>query len=114
MEPKLVVVSGANQGAVSPLNDSETTIGRDADNGLCLNEQAVSRKHCAIKNDAGTYRIIDLNSRNGTFVKGIPVRQKILQHGNTIRLGHTLLVFLSEVDAAEPATQLSKVFEGEP
>jgi transcriptional regulator with GAF, ATPase, and Fis domain len=63
---------------------------------LCLTEDAVSRRHCAIKQDDGIYTIVDFNSRNGTFVNGIPVRQKALQHGNTIRLGHTILVFLNE------------------
>jgi transcriptional regulator with GAF, ATPase, and Fis domain len=96
MEPRLEVVSGASKGTIAPLSSVEMTIGRDSDNGLCLSGAGVSRKHCAITADRGIYRIMDLNSRNGTFVNGIPVREKILQHGNTIRLGHTLLVFLAE------------------
>jgi transcriptional regulator with GAF, ATPase, and Fis domain/pSer/pThr/pTyr-binding forkhead associated (FHA) protein len=109
MEPRLVVVSGTNKGTVARLNQDEMIIGRDATNGLFLSEEAVSRKHCAIQSKDGVYRIIDLNSRNGTFVNGIPVREKILQHGNTIRLGYTVLVFLVEEDEAQtPSNQLAE------
>src|ERR1700732_1648202 len=80
MEPRLAVVSGASKGTIARLNNVEMTISRDPDNGLCLNEDAVSRKHCTIKSDSGIYRILDLNSRHGTFVNSIPVREKILQH----------------------------------
>src|SRR5215469_179135 len=104
MEPSLVVVSGSRKGTIAPLNKQEMTIGRDADSDLCLNEEAVSRKHCAIKFEGGIYRILDLNSSNGTFVNGIPVREKILQHGNTIRLGYTVLVFLNEENETKAST----------
>jgi len=104
MDPRLVVVSGAKKGTITPLDTLEVTIGRDADNGLCLNEAAVSRQHCAIRSDRGIYKITDLNSRNGTFVNGIPVMEKILQHGNTIRLGGTILLFLTEEDGDESET----------
>src|SRR5262249_26196446 len=82
MDPRLVVVSGAEKGTITPLGTLEVTVGRDADNGLCLTEGAVSRKHCAVRSNGGIYKITDLNSRNGTFVNGIPVREKVLQHGN--------------------------------
>ena len=104
MDPRLVIVSGAKKGTITPLGNLEVTIGRDADNGVCLSEAAVSRKHCAIRSEGGIYKITDLNSRNGTFVNGIPVMEKILQNGNTIRLGGTILLFLAEEDGDEPET----------
>jgi Nif-specific regulatory protein len=113
MEPRLVVVSGVRKGTIAHLSNVEMTIGRDADNSLCLSEGAVSRKHCTIKAECGIYRILDLNSRNGTFVNGIPVLEKNLQHGNIIRLGATLLVFLTEADEAELATNHVEAFGDE-
>jgi Nif-specific regulatory protein len=104
MDPRLVVVSGAKKGTITPLGTLEVTVGRDADNGLCLGEAAVSRKHCVIRSDRGVYKITDLNSRNGTFVDGIPVREKILQHGSTIRLGGTVLLFLADEGGEEQET----------
>jgi Nif-specific regulatory protein len=98
MDPRIVVVLGPKKGTVTQLKDAETTVGRDPASALCLGEESVSRKHCAIQAQADTYRVIDFNSSNGTFVNGIPVRNKLLQHGDRIRLGYTELVFLVEPD----------------
>jgi Nif-specific regulatory protein len=40
------------------------------------------------------YEVVDLDSHNGTFVNGIPVRRKVVEHGDTIRVGKSELVFL--------------------
>jgi len=114
MEPRLVVVSGTRKGTVIGLNDGEMTVGRDASNGFCISEDAVSREHCIIKSSAGIYRILDFNSRNGTFVNGIPVREKVLQHGNTIRLGSTVLVFLNEENETKASTGPTEQVGDEP
>lgn len=98
MDPRIVIVSGARKGAIVRLSDAEATIGRDPTSVLCLTEEAVSRKHCAIQADGDTYRILDFNSSNGTFVNSIPVRKKVLQHGDRICVGYTELVFLTEAD----------------
>ncbi len=98
MDPRIVIVSGARKGVSVRLSDAEVTIGRDPASILCLSEEAVSRKHGAIQADGGTYRILDFNSSNGTFVNSIPVRKKVLQHGDRICIGYTELVFLTEAD----------------
>jgi transcriptional regulator with GAF, ATPase, and Fis domain len=108
MEPRLVVVSGTKKNTIITLADGDVTIGRDAGNSLCLGEDAVSRKHCTIKKDGESYRIVDFNSRNGTFVNGIPVRQKVLQHGNMVRLGYSEFLFLAEGDEIETPTKQSE------
>ena len=98
MEPRIAVVVGAKKGTITHLKDGETTIGRDPASALRLSEESVSRKHCAIQADGDLYRVIDFDSSNGTFVNGVPVRNKVLQHGDRIRLGYTELVFLLEPD----------------
>ena len=40
---------------------------------LTLNNSAVSRKHLAIYNDNGKYRVVDLGSKNGTLVNGMRI-----------------------------------------
>src|ERR1700747_3614049 len=98
MEPRIAVVVGAKKGTITHLKDAETTIGRDPASALCLSEESVSRKHCGIQTDGDSYRVIDFDSSNGRFVNGIPVGNKVLQHGDRIRLGYSELVFLLEPD----------------
>jgi transcriptional regulator with GAF, ATPase, and Fis domain/pSer/pThr/pTyr-binding forkhead associated (FHA) protein len=98
MDPRIAVVVGANKGTITHLKDAETSIGRDPASALCLSEESVSRKHCAIQADGDIYRVVDFDSSNGTFVNGIPIRNKVLQHGDRIRLGYTEIVFLLEPD----------------
>jgi succinoglycan biosynthesis transport protein ExoP len=103
--PKLVIASGPKKGAVLQLNQSELTIGRDIQTGLCIADNSISRKQCIIKADRGTYLISDCNSLNGSFVNDVAIREKVLQHGDLIRLGSTELVFLEEEDDAALANR---------
>src|SRR5690242_5362660 len=70
---------------------STTTIGRDSDNDIVLDELTVSRCHALLFTRAGHIAIMDLESANGTFVNGVqvppdtPVR---LADGDIIQLGH--------------------------
>jgi transcriptional regulator with GAF, ATPase, and Fis domain/pSer/pThr/pTyr-binding forkhead associated (FHA) protein len=98
MDPRIAVVVGPKKGTITHLKDAETSIGRDPASALCLSEESVSRKHCAIQADGDIYRVVDFDSSNGTFVNGIPIRNKVLQHGDRIRLGYTEIVFLLEPD----------------
>lgn len=65
------------------------TIGRDRSNGICVHDQLLSAYHAAIKyvENKGFF-LIDLNSKNGSFVNGEQVYQSVrLQDGDCIRLG---------------------------
>src|SRR5947209_5937694 len=94
MDPILVAVSGPLNGATFKLESDETSIGRDATNGICLPGGWVSRKHCAIRKKASDIVIRDLESRNGTFVNGIPVSEHTLVHGDLIAVGDSCFRFL--------------------
>lgn len=58
--PRLVAVSGRLQGTVIPLEEEETSIGRDPENLVCINEHWISREHCVIRNQNGQFKVIDL------------------------------------------------------
>jgi transcriptional regulator with GAF, ATPase, and Fis domain len=94
MKPRLLVISGSLTGTVQPLIDGQLSIGRDASSQLCLIDPALSRKHCTIQQTELQFELIDLDSHNGTFVNGIPIRCKTIAHGDTIRIGNSELVFL--------------------
>ena len=88
MDSRVVVVSGPSKGTVVRLAGAQLSVGRDSGNDLCLHDRAVSRHHFTISETDAAFHLIDLESHNGTFVNGIPVRRKLLGHGDTIRAGH--------------------------
>jgi transcriptional regulator with GAF, ATPase, and Fis domain len=97
MKPRLLAISGSLTGIIRELIDSPISVGRLEANQLCLADPAVSRRHCTIEkvgNLNGHYELIDLDSRSGTFVNGMPVLRRSLEHGDTIRIGNTDFVFL--------------------
>jgi polysaccharide biosynthesis transport protein len=102
MEARLVIIAGANRGAIVWLDKDEILIGREATCEVCLKDEEVSRKQCAVKADNGSFRIMDFSSRNGSFVNGVPIREKFLQHGDKIRIGATELVFLENDEPPTP------------
>jgi adenylate cyclase len=79
-----------------------TDLGRDPGSAIRLNDPLSSRNHAEIrKTPAGQFRIIDLNSRHGTFVEGRRVSEHLLQNGEEIVVGTTRLKFL------EPSEELA-------
>ncbi|HZD48060.1 MAG TPA: sigma 54-interacting transcriptional regulator [Silvibacterium sp.] len=94
MKPRLMAISGSLRGNVRHLVDGQISIGRGDSNHVCVMDRAVSRKHCTIEQVDDRYELADLESHNGTFVNGIPVRRKAVAHGDTIRVGHIEFVFL--------------------
>jgi two-component system response regulator HydG len=102
MKPRLLAISGSLAGTVRELADSEISVGRDEANQLCLIDPTVSRKHCAIRQIDEQFELVDLDSRCGTFVNGMPVRRKLLDHGDTILIGSAEFVFLMHEGEAIP------------
>jgi adenylate cyclase len=80
------------------------TIGRTRENTVCLHfSSLVSRQHALLRcYSAGQYQIIDLGSRNGTYVNDhrvvMPV---ILEPGSRIRIADNTLTFLEDEAADE-------------
>src|SRR2546421_5430801 len=96
MFPKLIAISGKLTGASFALDSDEIAIGREASNQICLHDPSVSRRHCLVKREAPNdqFKIIDLDSFNGTFVNGVPVQEQLLTDGDQVKVGDVLLLFL--------------------
>lgn len=69
------------------------TIGRGKDAGLVVGDQEASRLHCVIFFADGVWVIEDRQSLNGVHVNGKRVPRAVLQPGDTIRVGRTMLRF---------------------
>lgn len=73
-----------------PLAGKEVLIGRGKENGLVLEDHAVSRHHARIVEEAEGHLLVDNNSANGSWVNGQRVTEARLKPGDQIRLGKTL------------------------
>lgn len=69
------------------ITSMETHIGRDYNSTIRLNHRTVSRKHAVIKAENGGYRVIDTESRNGTYINNQRIKQSVLRHGDNICFG---------------------------
>lgn len=70
------------------LQRGETVIGRGAETTLQVEARGVSRAHAKIvMRDAGSATIVDLESRNGTFINGERIDLVVLEEGDEIHLG---------------------------
>jgi len=101
---RLEAVSGPLKGKLFPLTGDEISIGRDPSNEISLLDSLVSRRHCVIRREADGFRLRDLESRNNTFVSGVPVMDRLLVHGDQIRVGNSILVFQGPAASPFPAT----------
>jgi len=56
-------------------------------------DDAIEPRHAVITNRGGRFEIEDCQTPDGTYVNGIPVRRNLLQDGDQIVLGKTVLEF---------------------
>jgi transcriptional regulator with PAS, ATPase and Fis domain len=105
MIASLVAVAGPIKGDVVPLTGEPLSIGRSTCNQLSIPDVALSRTHCRVRSESNQAIIHDLESSNGTFVNGIPVRRRVLEHGDEVRVGQSVFVFVLS-DAAMEASML--------
>jgi hypothetical protein len=92
---RLVVVAspGGEPAAGSTLAlDAITTLGRDVNNAVVVDDEFVSAEHAVLTFRGRTWYVEDLNSTNGTFVNGSPVDGVApLGYGDEIQLGQVRL-----------------------
>ncbi len=90
---RLVVTDGENTDAEALCDSAVATIGSAPSNDLVLDDAAVSRVHVAIDVDDQGYRLVDRDSKNGVFVKGLRVREIYLKDKTEFTLGSTTIRF---------------------
>ncbi|MEM6992806.1 MAG: FHA domain-containing protein, partial [Myxococcota bacterium] len=90
----LTVARGDQVGLVYRVGDERVTIGRGDDADVVVVSEGVSRRHAElIRNATGSIKIVDLDSRNGTFVNRVRVSTAVLEDGDRIRIGESAFDF---------------------
>jgi hypothetical protein len=93
--PILYIKHGQQTGQRFTLNKIPCLIGRDASNEICLNDPHIARQHAQILALSNGYGLVDLGSKEGTFLNGkpVPTQPVLLKSGDVVRIGGVLLVF---------------------
>lgn len=89
---QLRCIRGADTGQVFVLMKTTTVIGRDVNADVTLKSPAVSRLHAEVVMGKRQVVARDLKSRNGIYVKGVLVKESVLQVGETLRIGKCVLM----------------------
>jgi hypothetical protein len=82
-----------------PLDKERITIGRRADNDVCLPYPAVSGEHAAVVTILADSFLEDLGSTNGTLVNGKAIVKHFLTDHDQIDIGRQRLTYMSDNDA---------------
>jgi hypothetical protein len=91
---RLVFRNGPLAGSAVPLRRGVTRIGAIPENNdVVLQSHTVSRYHAVVHRRGRRVEIEDLNSTNGTFVNGAPVRASPLRPGDKVRIADVDLVY---------------------
>ncbi len=94
MNPRLTAIAGRLKGSVFSIEDLPVVIGRETAATLCIGDASVSRRHSQIEKELDQFVILDLDSLNGTFINDVPVKRRMLQHGDRVRIGDSQFLFL--------------------
>jgi FHA domain len=85
----LVILNGSKAGATLPLPDVPTVLGRSPEAHLQVDDPWISSMHALFERRGGDVWVIDLESRNGTFVGEERVAEARLTAGLVLRFGRT-------------------------
>jgi Protein of unknown function (DUF3662)/FHA domain len=96
VEPELVTLKIGE--TTHEVRKRHTVLGRSRDSDIQVADPNVSRRHAELRQEGSSYWIIDLESTNGVEVDGRRVRRQKLEHGDTITLGSTDIVFSRRVE----------------
>ena len=92
MKVRFTHLTGSMKGSIEEFSLPVIRVGRALSSDLLLQDEQglhrlASRMHAEFRMDEGQFIIYDLSSRNGTFVNGEPISEKILLDGDQVSFG---------------------------
>jgi hypothetical protein len=78
-----------------PLTQREVTIGRLPECDVVVEDPGASRQHARVRRTDDGFVLVDLGSTNGTLVNDAPIQERVLENGDRITIGETVLEFRS-------------------
>lgn len=105
---KLVCQTGPKAGHEYPLTKDLTIMGRQSSCDVQIFDNMSSRAHCQIRRDGKLFSLVDLGSRNGTYLNDKKFSERQLAFGDRIRIGEAEYKFVKEAGDIELKDLLSK------
>lgn len=84
---RVILNPGQVDERVVMLPEGTTTIGRTEENGIRVPHPSLSRRHARLERAGGRVVLVDLDSKNGSFVGPHRVSRQELGHGQSFRCG---------------------------
>jgi len=103
----LLVLKGAGRGNRFMVSKSGSTIGRNPECDIFLDDITVSRKHAAISFEE-EFKFTDSGSLNGSYVNNERATSSSLHSGDEIQIGKFHLVFISNKGKNSTSAKNSK------
>jgi adenylate cyclase len=86
---ELLVVTGVGAGTVFFLTNDPTIIGRSESCDVVIPDPWISARHALVEHRGDELWLVDVDSRNGTFVDGRRIREAPLHEGSQVSFGRT-------------------------
>jgi pSer/pThr/pTyr-binding forkhead associated (FHA) protein len=102
---RLVISDGSTSRTVE-LTDATTVAGRAPENKVVIDDKQASRRHFTIEKIDFGFKLVDLESRNGTRVNDRQVNQMLLRPGDRIQIGRHTLTF-EDPNFREPPAEVA-------
>lgn len=94
---RFVIRRGPGAGSVFAVTGHSTTLGRNRDCDIVLDDVTVSRHHATVRCADDQYVIADTGSLNGIYVNQQPTEQGELADGDEVWIGKFRLTFRTTV-----------------
>jgi pSer/pThr/pTyr-binding forkhead associated (FHA) protein len=91
----LLVQKGPNAGARYLLNSNVTSVGRNPESDIFLDDVTVSRKHAEFHRHGRNFSVKDCGSLNGTYINGDLADATDLVNGDSVQIGKYRLLFIT-------------------
>src|SRR5690348_12316269 len=98
--PKFII-QFQGQESVAELKPGANSVGRQSTNAIPLKDSTLSRLHCEVILAGTVATLLDKGSRNGTLLNGKKIDAQVLQPGDKVQIGATVLWYEKKNVAAE-------------
>jgi hypothetical protein len=115
--PELIISYNGKVVQEATLSAARTLLGRSELSDVVIENQYVSKQHAMLVRSEGSLILVDLKSRNGTYVNSKPVKSQVLHNNDIVSLGDFRLkvimpasfagVSINEMDEADTTKMMT-------